>query len=171
MSPCNTRHGNVPRDERGNHKVTCYPSGRFWVVEIDVSPNSGGSKTDFCDPKCHFGIERHFFVAGPGAVLRYLALASSFMSSEIDSVLAQIATLLRRDATFLRRDATFLRRDATLLRRDATLLRTFGKVAKSDLRQIAIRKLDCRDSRGGIVRERSLFENLPKSVPQPRESG
>ena len=56
------------------------------------------------------------------------------MSSEIDSVLAQIATLLRRDATFLRRDAT-------LLRHDATVSSTFVKRRKSDLRQIAFRFL------------------------------
>ena len=62
--------------------------------------------------------------------MRYLALVSSFTSSE-----------LAREASFLRLDATFLRHDATLLRRNATVSRTFVSVAKSDLRQIAFHVL------------------------------
>ena len=63
------------------------------------------------------------------------------MSSEIDSVLAQISTLLRRDATFLRHDSTHLRHDATLLR-------MFVTVAKSDLHQIACDFLTVRNRVG-----------------------
>ena len=65
--------------------------------------------------------------------LRYLALESSFTSSQ----LAKVVSISCRDSTLLRRNATVSRRDATLLRHNATVSRTFATLAKVDLRRIA----------------------------------